>query len=116
MPYGHEEESNESRAHYDEPQPQAAPLKVLPRIRRVVGTEFPVVVDCAINRGLDAFKAIALGADAVCVGRKVIGGLKTNGSDGVKDVLDEITEELRWAMNVTGTSDIRLVDPGVIVY
>jgi isopentenyl diphosphate isomerase/L-lactate dehydrogenase-like FMN-dependent dehydrogenase len=94
----------------------APPLKVLPRIKRIVDGKISIFLDCAINRGLDAFKAIALGADAVCVGRSVISALKENGSDGVRDIINAFTEELLWAMNVTGSRDLQSVDPGAIIY
>jgi isopentenyl diphosphate isomerase/L-lactate dehydrogenase-like FMN-dependent dehydrogenase len=94
----------------------APPVKVLPRIKKIIDGKVPIIVDCAINSGTDAFKAIALGADAVCVGRSVIKGLKENGRAGVKEVLVSFTEELRWAMNITDSRDIRSIDPRVVVH
>jgi isopentenyl diphosphate isomerase/L-lactate dehydrogenase-like FMN-dependent dehydrogenase len=63
---------------------------------------------------LDAFKALALGASGVCVGAKVIAGLSQDGAAGVQKVLEDITAELNWAMNITGSSDLARIDPSVI--
>jgi isopentenyl diphosphate isomerase/L-lactate dehydrogenase-like FMN-dependent dehydrogenase len=90
------------------------PLKVLPRIAKIVGKKIPIFVDCGVTRGMDAFKALALGATAVSVGRAVMAGLSKDGADGVRRVLEDITEELRWAMNLTGSSELARIDPEVI--
>ena len=90
------------------------PLKVLPRIAKVVDKKIPIFVDCGITRGMDAFKALALGATAVSAGRAVVAGLSSDGADGVRKVLEDITEELRWAMNLTGSYDVTHMDPTVI--
>ena len=49
-------------------------LDALPAVREAVGEEFPVLFDSGIRTGADVFKALALGADAVCVGRPTCGG------------------------------------------
>jgi isopentenyl diphosphate isomerase/L-lactate dehydrogenase-like FMN-dependent dehydrogenase len=90
------------------------PLKVLPRILKVIDKKIPVFVDCGITRGMDAFKALALGATAVSVGRAVIAGLASDGAEGVRKVLEDITGELQWAMNLTGSFDVAHIDPTVI--
>jgi isopentenyl diphosphate isomerase/L-lactate dehydrogenase-like FMN-dependent dehydrogenase len=90
------------------------PLKILPRIVEVVDKKIPIFVDCGITRGMDAFKALALGATAVSVGRAVMAGLSDDGADGVRKVLEDITEELRWVMNLTGSCDVSRIDPTVI--
>jgi isopentenyl diphosphate isomerase/L-lactate dehydrogenase-like FMN-dependent dehydrogenase len=90
------------------------PLKILPRIKKLAGNAIPIFVDCGIKRGMDAFKAMALGASGVCVGAQVIAGLSKDGASGVQKVLEDITAELNWAMNMTGSSDIAHIDPSVI--
>jgi isopentenyl diphosphate isomerase/L-lactate dehydrogenase-like FMN-dependent dehydrogenase len=90
------------------------PVKILPRIAKLVDGKIPIFVDCSITRGLDAFKALALGASAVAVGRAVLGGLSANGAQGVQKVLEDITSELQWAMNLTGSPDVNHIDPSVI--
>lgn len=90
------------------------PLKILPRIMKVVDKKIPVFVDCGISKGMDVFKALALGATAVCVGRPLMEGLKSDGALGVQKILEGITEELQWVMSHTGSPDIAHIDPEVI--
>jgi isopentenyl diphosphate isomerase/L-lactate dehydrogenase-like FMN-dependent dehydrogenase len=90
------------------------PLRILPRIKKLVGDTIPVFVDCGIKSGMDAFKALALGAAGVCVGAQVIAGLSQDGAAGVQKVLEDITAELNWAMNMTGSPDPAHIDPSVI--
>jgi isopentenyl diphosphate isomerase/L-lactate dehydrogenase-like FMN-dependent dehydrogenase len=90
------------------------PLKILPKIKKLLGETIPIFVDCGIKSGMDAFKALALGASGVCVGTQVIAGLSKDGSAGVQKVLEDITAELNWAMNMTGSPDSWHIDPSVI--
>jgi isopentenyl diphosphate isomerase/L-lactate dehydrogenase-like FMN-dependent dehydrogenase len=90
------------------------PLRILPAIVRIVRKAVPVFVDCGISRGMDAFKALALGADAVCLGRTLMEPLKEKGAEGVRKLVEDVTHELKWAMAVTGSPDIRHIDPRVI--
>jgi isopentenyl diphosphate isomerase/L-lactate dehydrogenase-like FMN-dependent dehydrogenase len=90
------------------------PMKILPRIKKLAGDRIPVFVDCGIKSGMDAFKALALGASGVCVGTQVIAGLSKEGATGVRKVLEDITEELAWAMNMTGSPDTAHIDPSVV--
>ena len=90
------------------------PLRVLPAITAVVRKQIPVFVDCSINRGMDAFKAIALGADAVSAGRIIMGPLGEEGAEGVRKLIVQMTEELAGAMAATGSPDIRHIDPALI--
>ena len=96
------------------------PLRILPAIARIVRTysgpqrQIPVFVDCSINRGMDAFKALALGADAVCAARITLDPLGAEGAEGVRKTIVSMTEELAGAMAATGSRDIRHIDPGLI--
>jgi isopentenyl diphosphate isomerase/L-lactate dehydrogenase-like FMN-dependent dehydrogenase len=63
---------------------------------------------------MDAFKALALGATAVSAGRVVMEPLKNDGAQGVQRVIKNMTAELKWAMAVTCSRDIRSIDPSVI--
>jgi isopentenyl diphosphate isomerase/L-lactate dehydrogenase-like FMN-dependent dehydrogenase len=90
------------------------PLMVLPKIVEVMGGRMPVFVDCGINRGFDAFKALALGATAVSVGRAVISDLVREGAEGVKKRIEAMNSELAGAMARTGSPDIRHIDPEVL--
>ncbi|MDR2535354.1 MAG: alpha-hydroxy-acid oxidizing protein [Treponema sp.] len=90
------------------------PLRILPKILQIVKKQMPVFVDCGITRGMDAFKALALGADAVCLGRVILGPLAEEGAEGVRKLIETITHELKWAMAVTGSPQIRRIDPKVL--
>ncbi|HHY82758.1 MAG TPA: alpha-hydroxy-acid oxidizing protein [Clostridiales bacterium] len=90
------------------------PLMILPRIARVINHRIPIFVDCGISNGMDVFKALALGADAVCAGRIIIEPLRENGAEGVKNQIKKMTEELAGVMARTCSPDIKHIDPSVI--
>ena len=64
------------------------------------------MVDSGFRRGTDIFKALALGADAVCIGRAYIWGLAAFGQPGVEKVLDMLNAELRMVMGQMGARTI----------
>jgi isopentenyl diphosphate isomerase/L-lactate dehydrogenase-like FMN-dependent dehydrogenase len=90
------------------------PLMILPRIAKVIGGRIPIFVDSGIGSGADVFKALALGASAVCVGRAVMAGLASDGSQGVRKVLEGINEELKFVMSLTGARDLKSIDPDAV--
>lgn len=90
------------------------PLMVLPEIVAVVKGRIPVFVDCGFQTGMDAFKALALGATAISAGRVVMGPLAQEGPDGVKRVIRTMTEELAAAMARTASPDISHIDPKLL--
>lgn len=90
------------------------PLKILPRIAQVIDKRIPIFVDSGITRGTDVFKALALGADGVLIGKTVMIGLNLEGAEGVQKIITGTTEELRRVMSLTGSADIRHIDPSVI--
>ncbi|WP_334190686.1 alpha-hydroxy acid oxidase [Noviherbaspirillum sp.] len=79
---------------------------VLPRIRDAVGAGVPVLVDGGIRRGTDVLKAIALGADAVLVGRPYLFGLANAGAMGVSHVIRLLRDELEIAMALCGCATL----------
>ncbi|WP_194723109.1 alpha-hydroxy acid oxidase [Noviherbaspirillum malthae] len=83
-----------------------ATAAVLPRIRVAMGPEFPILVDGGIRRGTDVFKAIALGADAVLIGRPYVFGLANAGAMGVSHVLRLLRDELEIAMALCGCATL----------
>lgn len=89
------------------------PLMVLPEIRRELGKEFPIFVDCGIRSGLDAYKAMALGATAVSVGIHLI-PFTAKGADAVAREIGRLSSELRGFMASTGVANIASFDPSVI--
>ena len=78
-----------------------------PIVERVKG-KTRVLFDSGIRRGTDIFKALALGAEAVGVGRPVLWGLALYGADGVAAVLEHLRVELANVMRLAGTA--RLAD------
>jgi 4-hydroxymandelate oxidase len=84
----------------------APSIKVLPKISKVINGKIPILFDGGIRRGTDIIKAIALGADAVMIGRPIMYGLATAGALGVAHTLKILKEELEIAMIFTGCKDI----------
>lgn len=90
------------------------PLSILPEVARAAAGRVPVFVDCEIRTGMDAFKALSLGATAVGIGRPLMTAIKQNGADGVTQYLKKTVDELKKAMAFTGTTNLKKMDPGVI--
>ncbi|WP_271271257.1 alpha-hydroxy acid oxidase [Aliamphritea hakodatensis] len=83
-----------------------ASLSVLPAIRDAVGSHYPLLLDSGIRSGMDAFKALALGADAVMVGRLPLYALSVAGALGVAHMLKLLREELELTMAMTGCTTV----------
>lgn len=90
------------------------PLMILPEIVEETQGRVPLFVDCSIQTGLDVFKALALGATACSVGRPLMGKLKEKGSDGVREVIEEMTRDLAYTMAMTCTKDLHSIDPSIV--
>jgi len=90
------------------------PTMLLPEIRRAVGSRLTVIADGGMEDGFDCFKALALGADAVSVGRPLMGPLEKDGPDGMAAKIAAMTDELKAMMARTGSADVRSIDPAVI--
>jgi 4-hydroxymandelate oxidase len=87
-----------------------ASIDCLAKIRAAVGDDYPVLFDGGIRSGLDIFKAIALGADAVLIGRLQVYALSVAGALGVAHMLRLLREELELCMALAGCTclgDIR---------
>ena len=96
------------------------PLMVLPQIAdELAGSDISIFVDCHIDNGVDAFKALALGADAVSVGRAIMKPLVDEGTSGVIRKIETMNEELITVMGYTRSKtpddieDTMLWVPGV---
>jgi isopentenyl diphosphate isomerase/L-lactate dehydrogenase-like FMN-dependent dehydrogenase len=85
-------------------------LEVLPEIADAVKGRIPVLVDSGFRRGSDIFKALALGAKAVCLGRVPRWGLAAFGAPGVQRVLEILQTELIMAMAQAGRPALHTID------
>ncbi|MFD9903806.1 alpha-hydroxy-acid oxidizing protein [Streptomyces sp. NPDC059063] len=83
-----------------------AALDALPSVRAAVGPATPVLMDSGIRTGTDVLKALALGADAVLLGRPYVYGLALDGRAGVEHVLNCLLADLDLAMTLTGCRSI----------
>lgn len=92
-----------------------ATLESLPEVVKAVGGRIPVLVDGGVRRGTDVFKALALGANAVCIGRPYIWGLASFGEQGVDRVLEMLNTELRLAMVGCGTRSLKEITPAAVI-
>ncbi|KAK9923791.1 hypothetical protein M0R45_032191 [Rubus argutus] len=84
-----------------------ATISVLEEVVYAVGGKVPVLFDGGIRRGTDVFKALALGAQAVLVGRPVIYGLAANGEDGVRKVIKMLKDEFELTMALSGCPSLK---------
>lgn len=84
-------------------------IESLPEVIEGVGGKVPVIVDGGIRRGTDIFKAVALGATAVGIGRPHAWGLAAFGQSGVEAVLEILRRELRTIMRQAGTTSIEKI-------
>lgn len=91
------------------------PVSVLPAIRKALeGSCMTIFCDCSMDSGADVYKAMALGADAVSVGRTILKPLLSDGTAGVVQQVTKITQDLTQMMMYTGVRDTRSFDPCVL--
>lgn len=86
-----------------------ASIAVLPRIAEAVDGRAPIILDGGVRRGADVFRALALGATVVAVGRPVLYGLALGGSLGVQSVLEYLRNDFALTMKIAGTQDLRAI-------
>jgi isopentenyl diphosphate isomerase/L-lactate dehydrogenase-like FMN-dependent dehydrogenase len=87
----------------------AAAITVLPRVADAVRGRVPIVFDSGIRRGQDVFRALALGANVVAVGRPVMYGLALGGHLGVQSVLEYLRNDLYIVMQLAGTPNVKSI-------
>ena len=86
----------------------------LAEVAPAVAGRVPLLMDSGIRRGLDIFKALALGADAIMVARPYVWGLGAFGQAGVERALDILTTELKLSMQSFGTPSLADIRPDII--
>src|SRR6266852_6140354 len=89
-------------------------LDALPSVVREVRRRVPVLFDSGIRRGADIFKALALGARAVLLGRLYMWGLAVAGEEGVRDVLLDLVADFDLTMALSGYTSCRELDPSAL--
>ena len=87
-----------------------APLRALPAVVDAVGDQLEVVLDGGVRRGSDVVKALALGANAVMIGRAYLWGLAAAGQGGVENVLDVLRGGIDAALLGLGKADVKELD------
>jgi len=90
-------------------------IEVLPSIVKAVGDRVPIILDSGVRGGADAFKAIALGAKAVCIGRPYVYGLALAGERGVYTVLRNYMADFELTMALAGCKNIGEIDPDSVI-
>jgi 4-hydroxymandelate oxidase len=90
-------------------------LSALPEIVDAIDGHMPVLIDGGFRRGSDIFKALALGADAVCIGRPYLWGLGAFGEDGVRKCLQLLDAELKLEMTFAGTPSLPDISNNYII-
>jgi isopentenyl diphosphate isomerase/L-lactate dehydrogenase-like FMN-dependent dehydrogenase len=89
-------------------------LEALPEVVAAVGDRMTVLFDSGIRTGSDVMKAIALGAQAVLVGRPYVYGLGLDGEDGVRHVLRSLLAELDLSMALSGCTTLADLGPEIL--
>jgi len=92
----------------------SATIDVLPEIVEAVGGRMPILVDSGFRRGSDIVKALAIGAQAVCIGRPYLWGLGAFGQPGVERVLAILRAETRNAMQQLGAPTLKDLTPAMV--
>ena len=92
-----------------------ATIEDLPEVIEAVKGRIPVMIDGGIRRGTDVFKALAMGASAVGIGRPYLWGLGAFGQPGVEAVLDILHREFQLAMRQCGTTSLKQITRASIV-
>lgn len=89
-------------------------IESLPEVVDAIDGRIPVIVDSGFRRGTDIFKALAVGADAIAIGRPYLWGLGSFGQEGVETVFDILKRELEIVMRQAGTTRIDEISRGLI--
>jgi len=91
-------------------------IESLPEVVEAIGGKIPVLVDSGFRRGTDIFKALALGANAVCVGRPYAWGLAAFGQAGVERSLEILNAELEITMRSMGTPTVQSITRAFVLH
>lgn len=92
-----------------------ASLRALPAIAKTVNGAVPVLMDGGVRSGADVFKAIALGADSVLIGRPYVYGLAAGGQAGVSRVIEDLRTELQLTYALSGVARTKDIDAAYLL-
>jgi isopentenyl diphosphate isomerase/L-lactate dehydrogenase-like FMN-dependent dehydrogenase len=90
-------------------------IECVAEVAAAVRRRVPILVDGGVRRGTDVFKALALGANAVGIGRPYVWGLAAHGQQGAERVLDILNNELRLAMIGCGTTSVKEITAAALI-
>jgi isopentenyl diphosphate isomerase/L-lactate dehydrogenase-like FMN-dependent dehydrogenase len=93
----------------------AQPIEVLPAVADAVGGKIPILIDGSFRRASDMLKAMALGAQAVLLGRPPLWGLAAYGAEGVQTLLELLQFEMARNMAQNGRRDLGDIDRTLVV-
>jgi len=91
-------------------------IEALPEVVSAVNGKVEVFLDGGVRLGTDAFKALALGAKAVFIGRPILWGLAYNGKEGVKQVLGIMRNEFERCMTLSGCRNVQEIDRSMVAH
>jgi 4-hydroxymandelate oxidase len=91
------------------------PLQVMDEIVSEVGGKVAIMVEGGFRRGSDVVKGLAFGASLVGIGRPILYGLAADGREGVKAVVNRITQELKRIMTLVGAPESGRVPRDILI-
>ena len=91
-------------------------IDALPGIVAAVKRSIPVIMDSGIRGGADMFKALALGATAVCLGRPYVYGLTIDGENGVREVIQNLLADFDLTMGLAGCKSIAEINVNILQF
>jgi isopentenyl diphosphate isomerase/L-lactate dehydrogenase-like FMN-dependent dehydrogenase len=91
-----------------------ATMDMLPRIVEAIGGRSQIILDGGVLRGTDVLKALALGADAVAIGKLQGWGMAAGGVEGLVKTLELLEGEVRMAMALLGVTNVGELEPSLV--
>jgi lactate 2-monooxygenase len=92
-----------------------ATLDALPAVVEAIDGRIPVLLDSGVRGGADVFKALALGARAVLIGRPYVYGLAIAGRAGVREVIENLAADFDLTMGLAGRRSVSEIGPDAVV-
>lgn len=90
------------------------PFQVIDEIHNVIRGKIPIIIDSGFRRGTDVLKGLAMGADAVGLGRPILWALAADGEEGVRSLITEMKNELIRVMTMTGVETPGTAHRGIL--